>query len=265
MNTTRYQRVPQLRIAETVAAELRNRILAEDDYRLPVQEQLVNDFGVSYPSIREALRILETEGLVTVRRGSVGGADVHRPDEFSAAYHLGLSLQAARVTLKDLATALQILQPLCAAECTKRPDRSEVVVPALTASINTSAKLLETGVPFTQAAKEFHDLIVSFTPNAAIRHVVKSYAILWSSQEKAWEETISQYNAYQTETEPALCNFRQIVKAISAGRANEAERLTRSQLTIAQSVVLQSLGNSIAESSIAMSRQTIHSIRSSRS
>ena len=100
MSTTRHQRVPQLRIAETVAAELRNRILTEDNYRLPIQEQLVKDFGVSYPSIREALRILETEGLVTVRRGSVGGADVHRPDEFSAAYHLGLSLQAARVTLK---------------------------------------------------------------------------------------------------------------------------------------------------------------------
>ncbi|WP_422331067.1 FadR/GntR family transcriptional regulator, partial [Rhodococcus sp. (in: high G+C Gram-positive bacteria)] len=75
MTATGRGRVPQRRIAETVAAEIRDHILADDDYRLPTQEQLVRDFGVSYPSIREALRILETEGLVTVRRGNVGGAD----------------------------------------------------------------------------------------------------------------------------------------------------------------------------------------------
>ena len=99
MPTPRPGRVPQLRIAESVAASLRERILAASDgdgYRLPTQEQLVADFGVSYPSVREALRILETEGLVTVRRGKVGGAEVHRPDESSAAYHLGLVLQAGR-------------------------------------------------------------------------------------------------------------------------------------------------------------------------
>lgn len=54
--------------------ELRARILADDgDGRLPTQDQLVSEFGVSYP-IREAIRILETEGLVTVRRGNVGDA-----------------------------------------------------------------------------------------------------------------------------------------------------------------------------------------------
>src|SRR6516165_9810097 len=91
-------RVPQHRVAETVAAELRSRILSGDrDYRLPTQNQLVKEFGVSYPSVREALRILKTEGLVTVRRGSVGGAEVHRPDESAAAYHLGLALQGGRV------------------------------------------------------------------------------------------------------------------------------------------------------------------------
>ena len=95
---------PQRRIAETVAADLRERILAvRSSIALPTQDQLVREFGVSYPSVREALRILETEGLVTVRRGSIGGAEVHRPDQSSAAYHLGLVLQGAGVTLGDLA------------------------------------------------------------------------------------------------------------------------------------------------------------------
>ena len=85
MTEPRRSRVQQFRIAESVAGELRARILASDgDYGFPTQDQLVTEFGVSYPSIREALRILETEGLVTVRRGKVGGAEVHRPDEISA-------------------------------------------------------------------------------------------------------------------------------------------------------------------------------------
>ena len=93
--------------------------------RLPTQDQLVREFGVSYPSVREAMRILETEGLVTVRRGSVGGAEVHRPDQSSAAYHLGLVLQGARVTLGDLAAGLLLLEPLCAAEVARRADRAD--------------------------------------------------------------------------------------------------------------------------------------------
>lgn len=113
--------MPNRRVAETFAAELRSLILAAEGYQLPTQDELVRDFGVSYPSVREALRILETEGLVTVRRGSVGGADIHRPEGVSAAYHIGLALQAAGATLRDLAQGLLKLEPAMAARCGTRP------------------------------------------------------------------------------------------------------------------------------------------------
>ncbi|MGG7102693.1 FadR/GntR family transcriptional regulator [Rhodococcus sp. 24CO] len=266
MNTGGRGRVPQRRIAETVADELRDHILADDNYRLATQEQLVKDFGVSYPSIREALRILETEGLVTVRRGNVGGADVHRPDEVSAAYHLGLSLQAARVTLRDLASGLQMLEPLCAAECAKREDRNRVVVPALTASIDASARKIGDGVAFTHAAREFHDLVVSFTPNATIRYAVSSYVALWSAQEEAWAEALTVRGEYPSEGEAqeAVLTHRRIVEEIAAGRSAEAERLARVHLAATQSLVLERFGETVVNASVAMSRQAIHSNRRSR-
>jgi hypothetical protein len=46
---------------------------------------VVKDFGLSYRSVREAIRIVETEGLVRVRRGKLGGIEVHQPDGASAA------------------------------------------------------------------------------------------------------------------------------------------------------------------------------------
>ena len=223
VTTARRGRIPQRRIAETVASELRTRILSgDDDYRLPTQDQLVKEFGVSYPSIRESLRILETEGLVTVRRGNVGGAEVHRPDEYSAAYHLGLALQGARVTLGDLAAALQMLEPLCAAECARRPDRAEVVVPALEANIHACEEVVGDGVAFTRTAREFHDLVVAFTPNATVRCVVSS-----------------------------------LVTAIADGDDAEAERLARAHLRATQSVVLERYDAGVVNASSDLARQAI--------
>ena len=94
------RRLSARRIAEIVADELRRQIidgeLADGDL-LPRQEVLVEQFNVSLVSLREALRILETEGLVSVRRGNRGGAVVHAPAKTSAAYMLGLLLQSESV------------------------------------------------------------------------------------------------------------------------------------------------------------------------
>jgi len=234
-------RVRQHRIAEAVAAELRARILAGDgDYRLPTQDQLVSEFGVSHPSVREAIRILETEGLVTVRRGNVGGAEVHRPDESAAAYHLGLAFQARRVTLGDLAAGLRMLEPMCAAECARRPDRAETVIPALEASIAVTAGLTEDGAAFTRAARAFHDLLVAYTTVATVRHVVGSLVALWSAQEQTWAEAMTERGEYPSPAEAAsaVTAHRRIADEIAAGHAAEAERMSRAHLAATQAVVL---------------------------
>jgi DNA-binding FadR family transcriptional regulator len=250
-------RVRHTRIAEAVAAELRQRILTggpgEEIYRLPTQDQLVEEFGVSFPSVREAIRILETEGLVTVRRGNVGGMEAHRPDEGSAAYHLGLVLQGGRVTLGDLAAGLQMLEPMCAAECARRSDRRKAVVPALAANLETASSLVGAGVEFTHVAREFHDLVVAFTPNATVRYVVRSLVALWSAQEEAWAESRSLRGEYPSEHEAAqvVRTHQRIVDHIRAGEADEAERVARSHLAATQALVLSDLENGIVDASVA--------------
>ncbi|MDO9487493.1 MAG: GntR family transcriptional regulator, partial [Sphingomonadaceae bacterium] len=132
--TIAQRRLKQPRIAEIVADGLRQRILSgelKDDDVLPKQEDLMAEFGVSPPCIREAFRILETEGLVTVLRGNVGGAVVHVPQPFTAAYMMGLVLESRRTTLFDLMNAMRILEPVCAATCAERADRHTTVLPML--------------------------------------------------------------------------------------------------------------------------------------
>ncbi len=272
MVVARRTRVPQLRIAESVAAELRDRILASSgsEYHLPTQDQLVETFGVSYPSVREAIRILETEGLITVRRGNVGGAEVHLPDESSAAYALGLALQGAKVTLRDLAEGLQMLEPMCAAECARHPDRSGRIVAALTENIERSAAMLGDGVgdgvTFTHTAREFHDLMVSLTPSATIRYVVSSLTALWSAQEEAWAESLASRGDYFSEiaAKEVVKSHRRILKEISAGRPAEAERIARVHLTATQELFLSRFPDGVVNATSPTARQAISSIRSRR-
>lgn len=76
-----YEFVPS-RTHEEVAEVLRQRIGAGEvalGSRLPTQRQLAATFGVSRQSIREALMILEDEGLIETRRGATGGSFVTRP------------------------------------------------------------------------------------------------------------------------------------------------------------------------------------------
>jgi GntR family transcriptional repressor for pyruvate dehydrogenase complex len=245
--------VPPRRIAEDVAAELRQAILtADDDFQLPTQDQLVESFGVSHPSVREALRILETEGLVTVRRGNVGGADVHRPDEASAAYHLGLALQGGRVHLADLASGLQLLEPLCAAECARRDDRATTVVPALEANLAATEGLA--GAAFTHTARAFHDLLVACTPNATVRYVVGSLTTLWTAQEEAWAEELAPRGEYPSDTAAVVAAHRRLLDEIAAGRAAEAERIARAHLAATQAVFLERFGDGLVDANSARAR-----------
>lgn len=141
----------QPKLAELVADALRQRILdgdLADGQLLPNQDSFVTEFGVSRPSMREALRILETEGLITVRRGNVGGAIVHRPQAKHVGYTLALVLESRKVAVNDVGSALRELEGTCAGLCARRVDRATEVVPALRAANLRSRESLDDWLEF---------------------------------------------------------------------------------------------------------------------
>ena len=133
------QGIRQPRVAEIVAARLRDEILSgrlkEGDV-LPSQESLFHQFGVSPPALREAIHILETDGLISVRRGNVGGAVVHLPSAVRTAHMISMVLQTRGSTPADVSEALLHLEPICAGMCAAREDRLTEVVPYLQAEID---------------------------------------------------------------------------------------------------------------------------------
>src|ERR1700694_5272232 len=102
------QSVRAPKTAELIAIQLRRRIarreLSEGD-ALPPESQLMDQFGVSRPILREAFRILESESLIEVRRGVRGGARVRLPDPRTVARYTALLLQLKGTTLGDVLDA----------------------------------------------------------------------------------------------------------------------------------------------------------------
>ncbi|WP_145010597.1 FadR/GntR family transcriptional regulator [Mycobacterium marseillense] len=103
--------------AEIVADTLRRMIvegqLKDGDF-LPHEAELMNHFQVSRPSLREAVRVLESDRLVEVRRGSRTGARVRVPGPEIVARPAGFLLALAGTTLADVMTARMGIEPYAA-------------------------------------------------------------------------------------------------------------------------------------------------------
>lgn len=224
-----------------IAGELRPRILDGTFEELPTQDALMRQFGVSYPSVREALRILETEGLITVRRGLAGGARVHRPNSSTVAYSLSLLLESERVHLSDLATAVSVVEPACAALCAASADNGRIA-DLLEETNALAAERIGDGAEFTRLARRFHDRVISECGNRTLILLVGVLEALWSAHEQEWAEQAAAEGSYPVAPfrEKVLRAHRRITAAIRAGDVDECTRLTRLHLAESQRFVLSS-------------------------
>jgi GntR family transcriptional regulator, transcriptional repressor for pyruvate dehydrogenase complex len=189
MDLTQSVNVLVPRTGESVAESLRNMILRgdlKDGDMLPRQQDLLELFHVSHPSLREGLRILEAEGLIVIRRGKHGGAVVRAPRASGVAYHLGLVLQTEKVTLSDLAAALQELEPVCYGLAAAAPESSTSLVPLLRKACDSLEERIDSdGETYTQLSREFHWLIVDHCGNKTMQVVMGALARLWTIHEDA--------------------------------------------------------------------------------
>jgi GntR family transcriptional regulator, transcriptional repressor for pyruvate dehydrogenase complex len=176
--------------AEAVADRLRDRILSGEVPNgglLPKLEDLTEEFRVSKASLREACRILETEGLLSVLRGNVGGALVHVPQPAHAAYTVGLVLQAREVQIHDVASAVERFEPICVELCAERADRMTTVIPLLEAAQRDLAACIEhgDGEGAALAARTWHEAVVAGCGNETTVVLLGALEVVWTSQTRA--------------------------------------------------------------------------------
>lgn len=228
------------RMAELVASQLRQRIIGgdlNDGDELPREAELLEEFSVSRPSLREALRILETEGLIRIRRGKVGGGVIQRPTAGSTAYHVGLTLQSRGATLSDLAQARSELEPVCAGFAAGRdPEARAAIVARLNELVDENESHLGESYAFTESALKFHQAIVDLSGNVTVSLLAGAIEVVWGSQERLWAEQATTEGGYpdpeyQVEV---LRAHRRVIGAIAGGEPEAAARSMRTHLAKSQ-------------------------------
>jgi DNA-binding FadR family transcriptional regulator len=141
---------------DVLADDLRERILRGDfpeGTALPPERELVNQTRMSRATIREALRILEVQGLVRVKTGRAGGAYVSRPGQDSMADSVDLLIRARRIRIPALLETREAIEPFCAQLAAKhRTDEDLGRLEAANEAMAASGTLAE----FLQANVDWH-------------------------------------------------------------------------------------------------------------
>ena len=225
--------------AELISSHLRRQIVRGElkpQDALPSEAQLMVQFGVSRPTLREAFRILETENLITVRRGARGGAQVTWPDISVAARYVGVLLQIQGTTIEDVSIARTVTEPACAALLAQRRTPEDLadlrgVVADLLAG--TASGGLPDPAGWTRLSYRFHELVAQRCGNNTLAIQV---AVLQDIVATHLETSISGNLSEPTQPRQFRLMLRSYIKLtdlIEARDSDGAERHWRAHLEAA--------------------------------
>lgn len=149
-------------IVEEIRNDIFRRHVSPGD-RLPNEAALAERFMVSRPAVREALRVLELQGLVRVEHGFRGGAFVGEVGSMPVTQALETMLRLDRIDRAEIYTARRYLEPGVAALAARGMDQQRVAV--LEANLVESERRLVAGRAAFTPNLEFHKLVADACGN----------------------------------------------------------------------------------------------------
>ncbi|HEY1740373.1 MAG TPA: FCD domain-containing protein [Acidimicrobiia bacterium] len=233
---------------QQIADELRSMIVSgelADGEMVGHEPDLVARFGVSRPSLREALRILEAEGLVTVVRGVRGGVVVHAPDRRMTARSAAVMLQARNVPLADVYEARAMLEPIAARVVATSRGR-KAAVKELRALVADEEDAIEDPEKFGVTNAAFHHGLVSLAGNQTLiivadmldEIVVRAVAAVSSGEDVVGSLAVRRRG---------LRSQARLIDLIDAGDALGAEEHWRTHMQVVGRVLLGQRASTVVD------------------
>ncbi len=158
-------RAPSL--ADTLAQKLRQEIAAgrmRPGERLPTEQQISERFGVSRPTVREAIGCLKHDGLVVTRQGA--GAFIAEPGA-ATAFRLDVEDFTNRDEIRNIVELLMAVEATATELAAQR--RSEEDLAAIQAQLDAMQAAIDRGEPGVEEDVAFHRAIVDATGNPFFR------------------------------------------------------------------------------------------------
>lgn len=182
--TTPSERAPRLSRPQQVAEAIKKWVVEEGCHpgdRLPSEADLMARFSMAKGTIREAIRILEAQGLVRSRTGPGGGVFVHQVSEERAAALLGNYFYFQNLSIDDIYQIREQLEPELAASLTGKLSEEQLArLEAVMATYAEPAKTAEEEREQHIGSLKFHALLAEMSGNALLRFLIRFTANMLS-------------------------------------------------------------------------------------
>jgi DNA-binding FadR family transcriptional regulator len=199
-----------------VAARIGEHIIRHglhDGDPLPNERQLIEQFDVARGTLREALRILENQGVIGMRTGRGGGPVVRRPRPDDLAGSLTLLLQFLEVPFREVVRARQLLEPVMVGEAARHVTPRDLRW--FENNLEDQHAATSDQAAFLQHNDAFHDRLLALSGNAVLHMVGSSLEGITAGLDVAID--------YPRPTRVRIVRaHRRIVAALAAGDPAEA-------------------------------------------
>jgi GntR family transcriptional repressor for pyruvate dehydrogenase complex len=207
-------------LAQRIVSEIERRGLSVGD-RLPSERTMLEEYGVARGTLRESLRFLELQGVLSIKVGPGGGPVVESPDASHLATTLVLLLQFGHGTFRSIAEFRDALEPIMARMAAERITPEQLK--ELEESIEFMERVVGNRVQFLEANKEFHDTIAWATGNQVFGLILD--AILG-----IMDGTVMGIDDPKHRQVAIIKAHREILAALAAHDADAAEDAMRSHI-----------------------------------
>ena len=152
-------------VADAIANDILARGLRPGDV-LQTEAAMIEEFKVARSTLREALLLLESDGLLIIRPGRAGGPVVQRPTPEHLARRLSLLLSVSGTPFGDVVRAREVIEPeLVAGAARHATDQQRA---ALAASVQALEEAIDDEPAFLMLNQEFHGLIAQAAGNEVL-------------------------------------------------------------------------------------------------
>ncbi|MGE0388132.1 MAG: FadR/GntR family transcriptional regulator [Gammaproteobacteria bacterium] len=227
-------RASSTKAAQTIADDIRAMVmrgeLRDGDF-LASQGELQAKYAVSRPTIREAFRILESDGLISIARGSRTGARILSPRLDTVARHARAMLQIQGTTLADVNEARRAIEPW-AARLVARSGAANAAH-ELRGRISDCRAVIEDAEAFTAAVSAFHETLVMLSGNRTLSmliNIVRDITRRGTTRLLAANRAATGREAYRRGELAALRSFEKLVELIEQRDEDGAEAHWRAHI-----------------------------------
>lgn len=225
----RFEQVQPVRLYQRIVEQIEGAIATgqlKPGQRLPSERELVAQFGASRPTVREALRVLESSGLVRSRPGDPNGPEILPFSPNGLTKQMTRLVQVDEMSIAELVSFRMILDG--SANLLAARLRSEEELAVMEQTIAVMEASIDRGFEeFSEADVAFHDAVAEASRNALIQvcnKVVRGVVLSLIS------DKVTRARNSKALMRESLQHHEEVLDAIRAGDGPAAARISRQNL-----------------------------------